>query len=64
MDKISSKLLKYNVAHKLYKKSLLNAVCAVAGISIFFFGYDQVEAACLTTLAELFLMSTRVLWAV
>ena len=48
MDKISSKLLKYNVAHKLYKKSLLNAVCAVAGISIFFFGYDQVEAACLT----------------
>lgn len=33
--------MKYNVANKLYKQSLLNAVCAVAGISIFFFGYDQ-----------------------
>jgi hypothetical protein len=34
-------LSKHNVAHKLYKQSLLNAVCIVAGISIFFFGYDQ-----------------------
>ncbi|KAL2206255.1 general substrate transporter [Sarocladium strictum] len=32
---------KYNVANKLYKKSLLNTVCLVAGVSIFFFGYDQ-----------------------
>jgi hypothetical protein len=32
---------KYNVANKLYKASLLNTVCFVAGISIFFFGYDQ-----------------------
>jgi hypothetical protein len=29
------------VANKLYKKSLLNTVCLVAGVSIFFFGYDQ-----------------------
>ena len=41
MDKISGRFAKYNVANKLYKQSLLNAVCAVAGISIFFFGYDQ-----------------------
>lgn len=32
---------KYNVTNKLYKQSLLNTVCIVAGISIFFFGYDQ-----------------------
>ncbi|KAH7310808.1 general substrate transporter [Stachybotrys elegans] len=32
---------KYNVANRLYKDSLLNTVCLVAGISIFFFGYDQ-----------------------
>ncbi|KAF1730029.1 Sugar transporter STL1 [Beauveria bassiana] len=32
---------KHNVAHKLYKSSLLNTVCLVAGLSIFFFGYDQ-----------------------
>ena len=34
-------LSKYNVANRLYKQSLLNAICLVAGISIFFFGYDQ-----------------------
>lgn len=34
-------LAKRNVAHNLYKSSLLNTVCFVAGISIFFFGYDQ-----------------------
>lgn len=34
-------LAKYNVAHKLYKGALLNTVCIVAGVSIFFFGYDQ-----------------------
>lgn len=38
---IVSSLSKHNVANKLYKQSLLNAVCLVAGISIFFFGYDQ-----------------------
>lgn len=32
---------KYNVAHKLEKRNLLIAVNAVAGLSIFFFGYDQ-----------------------
>ncbi|KAJ5215669.1 uncharacterized protein N7498_002076 [Penicillium cinerascens] len=36
-----SPLSKYNVSNKLYKQSLLNAVCLVAGVSIFFFGYDQ-----------------------
>lgn len=32
---------KHNAANKLYKSSLLNVVCLVAGLSIFFFGYDQ-----------------------
>lgn len=32
---------KHNVANKLYKQSLLNACCLVAGLSIFSFGYDQ-----------------------
>jgi hypothetical protein len=32
---------KYNVAGRLYKQSLLNAIILVAGTSIFFFGYDQ-----------------------
>lgn len=36
-----SPLSKFNVANRLYKQSLLNAVCLVAGVSIFFFGYDQ-----------------------
>ncbi|UNI20853.1 hypothetical protein JDV02_006902 [Purpureocillium takamizusanense] len=36
-----SPLHKHNVANRLYKSSLLNTVCIVAGISIFFFGYDQ-----------------------
>lgn len=36
-----SPLSKYNFTNKLYKQSLLNAVCLVAGVSIFFFGYDQ-----------------------
>lgn len=38
---LRGRLGKYNVANKLYKQSLLNAVCLVAGVSIFFFGYDQ-----------------------
>ena len=37
MDKIS----KYNVVHKYEKRSLLIAINCVAGLSIFFFGYDQ-----------------------
>lgn len=41
MAALTSWLAKRNVAHKLYKSSLLNTVCLVAGISIFFFGYDQ-----------------------
>lgn len=34
-------IAKYNVANSLYKGALLNTVCLVAGVSIFFFGYDQ-----------------------
>lgn len=30
-----------NVVHKLEKRSLLIAINCVAGLSIFFFGYDQ-----------------------
>lgn len=37
MDRIS----KWNVARKYEKRSLLILVNAVAGLSIFFFGYDQ-----------------------
>jgi hypothetical protein len=37
MDTIPS----YNVVHKLEKRSLLIAINCVAGLSIFFFGYDQ-----------------------
>ena len=37
MDRIS----KYNVVHKLEKRSLLIAINCVCGLSIFFFGYDQ-----------------------
>ena len=32
---------RYNVVHKLQKRSLLIAINCVAGLSIFFFGYDQ-----------------------
>ena len=32
---------KYKVANKLEKRSLLIAINLVAGLSIFFFGYDQ-----------------------
>lgn len=32
---------KSNVVHKLKKRSLLIAINCVAGLSIFFFGYDQ-----------------------
>lgn len=37
MDRVAS----YNVARKYEKRSLLIAINAVAGLSIFFFGYDQ-----------------------
>lgn len=38
---IEQSLSKYNVANSLEKRSLLIAVNLVAGLSIFFFGYDQ-----------------------
>ena len=41
MEKLDSPLGKYNVANRLEKRSLLIAVNLVAGLSIFFFGYDQ-----------------------
>ena len=37
MDLIS----KHNIAHRLEKRKLLIAINCVAGLSIFFFGYDQ-----------------------
>lgn len=37
MDRVS----RYNVAHRYEKRSLLILVNCVAGLSIFFFGYDQ-----------------------
>jgi hypothetical protein len=39
MDKIP----KWNIVHKLQKRSLLIAINCLAGLSIFFFGYDQGE---------------------
>lgn len=32
---------RYNVANRLSKRSLLIAINCIAGLSIFFFGYDQ-----------------------
>jgi len=49
-QKISNKMIskerpmqmsKYNVAHRLSKRRLLIAINCIAGLSIFFFGYDQ-----------------------
>ena len=37
MDRIS----KFNLVHKLEKRALLIAINCVAGLSIFYFGYDQ-----------------------
>lgn len=37
MDKIP----RWNVVHHLEKRGLLIAINALAGLSIFFFGYDQ-----------------------
>ena len=41
MDRIS----KYNVVHRLEKRALLGAINVVAGIAIFYFGYDQGRVA-------------------
>ncbi|KAK4934935.1 hypothetical protein LTR66_015521, partial [Elasticomyces elasticus] len=38
---MEGKLASYNVANKLQRRSLLVAINLVAGLSIFFFGYDQ-----------------------
>jgi hypothetical protein len=46
MDKIP----KYNVCHRLQKRSLLIAVNCLAGLSIFFFGYDQGKSLSIFTL--------------
>ena len=41
LDTFEKGLWNRNVAHKLEKRKLLIAVNLVAGLSIFFFGYDQ-----------------------
>lgn len=41
MDRIS----RFNLVHKYEKRALLIAINLVAGLSIFFFGYDQVSLA-------------------
>lgn len=41
MSSPPSGISRYNVANKLSKRSLLIAVNCIAGLSIFFFGYDQ-----------------------
>jgi hypothetical protein len=46
MDKIS----KHNVVHKYEKKQLLWVINGLAGLSIFFFGYDQVRTLLISSL--------------
>ncbi|PHH89605.1 hypothetical protein CDD83_5670 [Cordyceps sp. RAO-2017] len=41
MTRTGGPLARCNVANRLERNSLLGTVCFVAGISIFFFGYDQ-----------------------
>ena len=41
LNGLEKKLAKYNVANRYEKKKLLTIVNLVAGLSIFFFGYDQ-----------------------
>ena len=41
LDAFEKGLWKFNICHKLEKRRLLIAVNLVAGLSIFFFGYDQ-----------------------
>lgn len=36
-----NKISQYNIANRLEKRNLLIAVNCVAGLAIFFFGYDQ-----------------------
>jgi hypothetical protein len=40
-NNIMDKIGRYNVVHRLQKRSLLVAINCVAALSIFFFGYDQ-----------------------
>ena len=40
-NSIMDKIGRYNVVHRLQKRSLLVAINCVAALSIFFFGYDQ-----------------------
>lgn len=41
LSKMGHQINKWNVAHSLQKRKLLIAINFVAGLSIFFFGYDQ-----------------------
>ena len=41
LENLEKRLWKHNVAQRLEKRKLLIAVNLVAGLSIFFFGYDQ-----------------------
>lgn len=38
---MSDKISKWNVANHFTKRKLLIAINSIAGLSIFFFGYDQ-----------------------
>lgn len=38
---MGNQITQWNISHKLQKRSLLIAINCVAGLSIFFFGYDQ-----------------------
>ena len=41
MEKNNGGISKYNLANKYEKRALLISINLVAGLSIFFFGYDQ-----------------------
>ncbi|KAL2841960.1 general substrate transporter [Aspergillus pseudodeflectus] len=41
MSESNSTIHRWNIVHKLEKRSLLIAINCIAGLSIFFFGYDQ-----------------------
>jgi dihydrolipoamide dehydrogenase len=38
---VRNQITQWNVSHKFEKRNLLILINAVAGLSIFFFGYDQ-----------------------
>lgn len=40
-NRIPNQISKYNIVHHLQKRKLLIAINGIAGLSIFFFGYDQ-----------------------